>query len=39
MTLPHMLGTAAEYRTVGGMHPDENKHVIFADIEPVTNCF
>lgn len=30
-----MLGAAAEYRTVVGIHPDENKHNIFADIEPV----
>lgn len=35
LTLPHMLGAAAEYRTVGGLNPDEKKHVIFADIEPV----
>lgn len=30
-----MLGTAAEYQTVDGLQPDPNKHLIFADIEPV----
>lgn len=31
-----MLRTAAEYRTVNGLNPDINKHLIFADIEPVS---
>lgn len=35
ITLPHMLGTAPEYRTVNGLKPDPEKHLIFADIEPV----
>lgn len=39
MTLPHMLGAAAEYRTVDGLHPDPKKHLIFADIEPVCSFF
>lgn len=37
MTFPHMLGTAAEYRTVKGLNPDPKRHRTFADIEPV--CF
>lgn len=39
ITLPHMLGTAAEYRTVDGLKPDAKKHLIFADIEPVCIFF
>lgn len=35
ITLPHMLNTAPEYSTVSGLHPNEDKHLIFADIEPV----
>lgn len=38
MTLPHMLGAAPEYRTVGGLRPDVTKHLIFADIEPVSDA-
>lgn len=34
-----MLGAAAEYRTVVGIHPDESKHKTFADIEPVMCSF
>ncbi|XP_055324872.1 sensory neuron membrane protein 2 [Sitodiplosis mosellana] len=36
MTFPHMLGSAAEYRTVKGLHPDPKRHLTFADIEPNT---
>lgn len=35
LTLPHMLGTDDVYRTVIGQNPDLDKHLIFADIEPV----
>lgn len=35
LTLPHMLGTDDVYRTVIGQNPDLEKHLIFADIEPV----
>lgn len=35
LTLPHMLGTDDVYRTVIGQNPDIDKHLIFADIEPV----
>lgn len=35
LTLPHMLGTEDVYRTVIGQNPDMEKHLIFADIEPV----
>lgn len=37
LTRPHMLGAAPEYRTVGGLYPDVDKHQTFADIEPVSN--
>lgn len=37
ITMPHMFGAAAEYQTVKGIHPDANKHTIFADIEPVSD--
>lgn len=30
-----MLGTDDVYRNVIGMNPDVDKHLIFADIEPV----
>lgn len=30
-----MLGVAEEYRAVEGLHADVNKHLIYADIEPV----
>lgn len=30
-----MLGAAPEYQTVNGLTPDPEKHLIFADIEPV----
>lgn len=31
-----MLGADEEYRIVEGLHADASKHVIFADIEPVS---
>lgn len=31
-----MLGADEEYRIVKGLHADINKHIIFADIEPVS---
>lgn len=39
LTLPHMMDAAPEYRTVPGMQPDEDKHGIFVDLEPVSLSF
>lgn len=36
LTLPHMLNADLRYRTVLGLHPDDRKHRIFVDIEPVS---
>lgn len=31
-----MLDTAAAYKTAIGLHPDAEKHGIYADFEPVS---
>lgn len=43
ITRPHMLDTATAYKTVIGLHPDAEKHGIYAEFEPVcvfcsSNC-